>query len=373
MIKETIEFPSLEEVAKHIREKLSKNTKSTPLLLFAHNGVGKTRLSMIFRKLGKEGGERDTLYFNAFTQDLFSWDNDLENDNRRVLSINQDSRFVTALRELEMESRIREFLPRYADFTFEIDYEKWQVIFGRELTENGKSENIDYIKVSRSEENIFIWCFFLAIAKLAIDKVESYSWVKYLFIDDPISSLDDNYAIEVAVHLMQVLKNAQSTIKAVISTHHGLFFNVVHNEAKNKNSHFMSKLTPHDSFQIQDMSDTPNFQHTALLLELARVSASGKIYTYHFNILRNILEKTAAFHGYQKFSDCIQQGENDLDGSIHERFVNLFSHGKYSLFDPVKITEENKHYFREVLSNLIKNFNYNPELLSIEDLQNQTS
>jgi hypothetical protein len=27
----------------------------------------------------------DTLYFNAFTEDLFHWDNDLENDMTRVL------------------------------------------------------------------------------------------------------------------------------------------------------------------------------------------------------------------------------------------------------------------------------------------------
>ncbi|MDZ7796478.1 MAG: hypothetical protein U5N56_05295 [Candidatus Marinimicrobia bacterium] len=51
-------------------------------MLFAYNGTGKTRLSMNFRQAGKtvddEGTvlDRDTLYFNAFTEDLFFWDND---------------------------------------------------------------------------------------------------------------------------------------------------------------------------------------------------------------------------------------------------------------------------------------------------------
>ena len=74
---------------------------------------------MAFKDLGKNGDERDTLYFNAFTEDLFNWDNDLENDRERVLKINKDSRFFAGLRELEMDNRIRPLLNRYADFDFQ--------------------------------------------------------------------------------------------------------------------------------------------------------------------------------------------------------------------------------------------------------------
>jgi wobble nucleotide-excising tRNase len=54
------------------------------------------------------------------------------------------------------------------------------------------------ITLSRGEENIFVWSFFLAIAGLAIDNDENYKWVKTIYIDDPISSLDDNNVITVA-------------------------------------------------------------------------------------------------------------------------------------------------------------------------------
>ncbi|EGR4140681.1 anticodon nuclease, partial [Vibrio cholerae] len=116
------------------------------ILVFAYNGTGKTRLSMAFKELGKdvitrpanvmddvttplevEETTRDTLYFNAFTEDLFSWDNDLDNDQRRVLKINQNSHFFDGLQELEMENRIRPLLQRYADFDFQIDYSNWTV------------------------------------------------------------------------------------------------------------------------------------------------------------------------------------------------------------------------------------------------------
>ncbi|MDF4614086.1 anticodon nuclease, partial [Vibrio parahaemolyticus] len=112
-----------------------------------------------------------------------------------------------------MENRIRPLLQRYADFDFQIDYKKWTVNFKREIQNDDDShEIVEHIKVSRGEENIFVWCFFLAVAQLAIDGQEAYSWVKYLYIDDPISSLDDHNAISVASHLAQLLKAANGSI-----------------------------------------------------------------------------------------------------------------------------------------------------------------
>src|SRR4051812_45079069 len=120
-------FPSLPELAQHLRAEL--DTKKF-VLLYAYNGTGKTRLSMAFRDLGRavnsdgETTQRDTLYFNAYTEDLFSWDNDLESDRQRVLELNDGSRFFNGLRELEMEVKIGKFLERYANFNFYIDYDR---------------------------------------------------------------------------------------------------------------------------------------------------------------------------------------------------------------------------------------------------------
>jgi hypothetical protein len=71
------------------------------VLLYAFNGTGKTRLSMEFKEKGKQGGEdrRDTLYFNAFTEDLFNWDNDIKGDKERVLKLNSESKFFTGFKE----------------------------------------------------------------------------------------------------------------------------------------------------------------------------------------------------------------------------------------------------------------------------------
>lgn len=106
-------FADLDELATHLRQEL---TNKKYLLLYAYNGTGKTRLSMAFKEAGKQGDQRDTLYFNAFTEDLFTWDNDLDGDSDRVLKINSSSSFFSGIEEMEMENRIRPFLHRYVDF-----------------------------------------------------------------------------------------------------------------------------------------------------------------------------------------------------------------------------------------------------------------
>jgi hypothetical protein len=363
-------FASLDDLAKHLRERLDVKKY---VLLFAYNGTGKTRLSMAFKEQGKktvEGDDsneettRDTLYFNAFTEDLFTWDNDLPGDARRVLSINTDSRFFKGMQELEMENRILPFLHRYTDINFYINYEKAEISFFREL----QDETIDSIKISRGEENIFVWCFFLAVAQLAVDEQEAYSWVKYIYIDDPISSLDDNNAIAVASHLAQLLKSGNGKIRTVISSHHALFFNVMCNELSKGQRYFLSKEA--SGYVLTDTTDTPRFHHIALLKQLHEIAESGKIYTYHFNILRNILEKTATFHGFKNFSACIKQDSDDPDGILHARMVNVLSHGNYSLYEPQEMLPENKGYFRKILRDFMNNYRFNPELFPEANQEN---
>jgi len=341
------------------------------VLLFAYNGTGKTRLSMAFKDAGKkvkttqfeEGAVesasyviRDTLYFNAYTEDLFHWDNDLINDSQRVLRINQDSHFFDGFRELALEEKIFPYLERYADFDFRIDYEAWTVTFSRGA--------LEHIKVSRGEENIFIWCVFLALVELTIDAQpgQAYDWVKYLYIDDPISSLDDNNAIAVATDLAKLLRRGKDKLKTVISSHHGLFFNVMFNELKKQQtkSYFLYKSKDGEGHTLRATTDTPFFHHVAMLSELQAASQSGALYTHHFNTLRSILEKTANFFGHDDFSGCL--GTSGDEG-LHARALNLLSHGKYSLYEPREMLEDNKVLFKEILEGFLARYAFAlPEL-----------
>jgi hypothetical protein len=367
-------YATIKKLVERFRDDLSTQDF---VLLYAFNGTGKTRLSMEFKEKGKQGGEdrRDTLYFNAFTEDLFNWDNDLKGDKERVLKLNSDSQFFRGFKELAIEARIESHLDRYTDFSFDIDYEKYEVSFKRDILkkvwEEGKpvdkSETEFHIKISRGEENVFIWCVFLAICELSIEGDNAYKWVQYFYIDDPISSLDENNAIAVASDLAQMLKKGKekSKIKTILSSHHSLFFNVMCNELKTfKHARYFLHKNGTDGYTLQKTDDTPFFHHVALLSELKQISESGKINTYHFNILRNILEKTSSFFGFNDFSDCIKGIEDEV---LFARALNLLSHGKYSVYEPVEMNQDNKELFIRILNSFLKKYEFHLPVLLTEE------
>ena len=366
-------YKSLRSLANRLRDDLNNPTKPTHLvLLYAYNRTGKTRLSMEFKDAGKRKnkGNADTLYFNAYTEDLFTWDNDLESDAIRHLQLNPDSSFFNGLRDLALDETIAGYLDRYADFDFDVDYTDWKVSFRK-----GESANI---KISRGEQNIFIWCLFMAICERMLDGHDSYQGYKYLYIDDPISSLDDNNAISVACDLANMLRRAASwqaahddasPIKIVFSSHHALFFNVMCNELGrqkdgspkiNLKRYFLHRPGAEGFYTLRATDDTPYFHHVATLAELQRAAdpKKGKLYTFHFNALRSVMEKTASFFGHPDIAFCLKALNNEDDQALYNRALNLLSHGKYAIHDPVEMGEDNKELFRRILRDFVTAFQF---------------
>lgn len=355
---------SIKKLVERLRDDL--NTADF-VLLFAFNGVGKTRASVAFKNKGKEPDTttKDTLYYNAFTEDLFSWENDLENDNDRYLKINEKSSFFDSLRELALEEKIFNFLENYANIDFKIDYDNWRITFSKAI-KNPEFNNLnpnntelefiekDNIKISRGEENIFIWSVFLAICQLVIDEDPVYSWVKYMYIDDPISSLDDNNCIAIASDLAKLIKQGAGNIKTVISTHHSLFYNVMFNELrKEKTRNYFLDNTGFENYTLRKTEDTPFFHHVATLSELKEIVENDNLKTYHFNALRSVLEKTATFFNVGNFREFIK----DLDGNLpFERALHLLSHGNYSVFNPVDMQQDNKILFKQILDSFLNKY-----------------
>lgn len=342
------------------------------ILVYAYNRTGKTRLSMEFKDEGKRknNGNADTLYFNAFTEDLFTWHNDFDGDSVRYLRLNPDSTFFNGLNDLALDETVAGFLSCYADFEFDIDYVAWTISFRKGAAEN--------IKISRGEQNIFIWCLFMAICERMLDGHVSYQSNKYLYIDDPISSLDDNNAIAVACDLAQLLRRAASRkdqngapapIKVVFSSHHALFFNVMCNEigrakeGEPKVTHkryFLHRPNGDGAYTLRATEDTPFFHHVASLAELrlAADPSTGRLYTFHFNALRSIMEKTASFFGHADISFCLKALDNEEDRALYNRALNLLSHGKYAIHEPTEMGEDNKELFRRILEDFTTKFQF---------------
>lgn len=373
-------FQSLSKLATRLRDDLNNMDL---VLLYAYNRKGKTRLSMEFKERGKlkSDGNPDTLYFNAFTEDLFYWENDLENDAHRGLRVNQFSKFFDGFTNLGLEPTIDDYLNRYTDFDFDFEYKEinqGKESFSKPHFIKFNKDGDENIKISRGEESLFIWCVFMAICERVLDDHESYQWVNYIYIDDPVSSLDDNNAIAVACDLATLLRRATNRknkdrslnpIKVVVSSHHSLFFNVMCNEiGRNKENepkvnhkrYFLHRPNSEGLYTLRATADTPFFHHVATLAELQKAADpnKGTLFTYHFNALRSIMEKTATFFGHTSISFCLKSLSNNDNEALFNRALNLLSHGGYALYDPISMGEDNQDLFRRILSDFIDSFQF---------------
>lgn len=368
-----------------------KDANKKVQLIYAFNGTGKTRLSWEFKELiaPKETNAEEPeesgikiLYYNAFTEDLFYWDNDLQADSNRKLKIHPNHFTDWVLKDQGQENNIVTHFQHYT-------YDKLTPRFNEEYTTKdkadrdatikayseitfsitrGNDENIENVKISKGEESCFIWCVFYSLLEQVVEvlniaepnerETDQFNDLKYVFIDDPVSSLDDTHLIELAVNIAELIKSSQSELKFIITTHNPLFYNVLHNEFNNADSRYsykvkhcvkrrFEKLNDGTYALVDQSSDSPFSYHLFLLSELDKAIASGDIQKYHFNFLRNILEKMSTFLGYAKWRDLLPHESRE---AYYNRIINLSSHGKFS-GEEVSFVEDND---KRVLSYLIR-------------------
>lgn len=120
------------------------------------------------------------------------------------------------------------------------------------------------------------------------------------------------------------------------------------------NKHFKKLcLTKTEDFtyEISNSNDSPFSYHLFLLNELEKAVETGQIYKYHFNFMRNILEKTSTFLGYATWGDLLSPVKGAKESYI-KRILNLSSHSKHSAEEIVMITDSDKR----MLINLVKEF-----------------
>ncbi len=111
---------------------------------------------------------------------------------------------------------------------------------------SGDDTSVANIKISKGEESNFIWCVYYSLLEQVVELLNTlepedrasalFNDLEYVFIDDPVSSLDDTHLIELAVNIAELIKSSQSALKFIITTHNPLFYNVLYNEFNNKNN-----------------------------------------------------------------------------------------------------------------------------------------
>lgn len=359
-------FDNIEELAKNI---LDSDRKT--FLYYAFNGVGKTRLSMELRRLVEKDNNIDQypkiLFYNAFIEDLFIWENsDIDSS---VLKIDKSSEFFSLLKDLGQEASI---IRKFQEFTLSKLEPAFNLGTGEVTFRIPKgNEVIENIKISRGEESIFIWSIFLVMLETILSDlsitvveertIENYNNLKYIFIDDPMSSLDDNNIIEVAISLKELVEKARLlNIKLIITTHHPLFYNVLYNEINKRKSFECCFIKNEgDRYKKEQQSDTIFGYHHFIIYEIKNAILNNKIERYHFTLFRNLLEKTATYLGYKNWGDLITDNgltEGERIGYI--RRINLYSHNKVSDLEKLELKEQEKAMLKRLFNNFMKDYRW---------------
>lgn len=426
---------SLKEIAQSL-----KDANKKVQLIYAFNGIGKTRLSREFKELiaskEAEAGEQEEsvikmLYYNAFTEDLFYWDNDLDADINRKLIIRPNGFTNLALQFLKDQGQDANIVSHFQHYTnlsitpkFSEDFS--EVVFSMQT---GGNDSIENIKISRGEESNFIWCVFYSLLEQIVEvlnsvgeakekaktaekiakekaeearkkaktaektakkkaksaatemakkaaeaanveaqaakveaeaaKAESESFdnrfdnLEYVFIDDPVSSLDDNHLIELAVNVAELIKSSHSNLKFIITTHNPLFYNVLFNEIGNRACYMLTKFEDGTyEFSLKQGDSNKSFSYHLYLKHLIEEAiASNSIQKYHFMLLRNLYEKTANFLGYPQWSMLLPDDKQ----TYYNRVIQFTSHSTLSNEVVPEPTEPEKQIIKFLLEHLVNN------------------
>ena len=237
--------------------------------------------------------------------------------------------------------------------------------------ERGNDERSDHIKISKGEESCFVWSVFYSLLEQVVHVLDEpdvndrethqFDQLEYVFIDDPVSSLDDNHLIELAVNLAQLIKESKSDLKFIITTHNPLFYNVLHNEFKKATfkKYFFEKEEDGQYNLTEQPNDAPFSYHLFLKAEIEKAIQTNQIQKYHFNFLRNILEKTSTFLGYENWGQLLPKMDDGKTNPYESRIINISSHSKHSAEEIVELTQNDKRVLTYLLREIKKNHKFN--------------
>ncbi len=347
------------------------HTKESIVIIYAFNATGKTRLSVAYKDATKNGdGIHAGVYYNAYSEDLFVWDNDSENSETNIrLDIRKSSlnRFHSSLTEDDIRDKLNRFKPNYRfDFIPHDNPEDGikSVMFFHEVADPEDPNRVSKVpfKISRGEERIFVWTFFLALFEVEgwADKQSSH-----FFIDDPVSSLDDHNIFITASTIFDLIEEHHKNRKFVITTHHiGLFSVLVDILTKGEKASTFKKITrvcilsrKNGELSLETSRSDVFLYHLRLLQVLKSAYDANEVKAYHFALLRQVLENISSFLGVGQFSYVLKQiGIDDSDEVAS--IVNILSHKKVYYFESDDLKTDNLESFNKIFIGLQEKYQF---------------
>jgi len=217
------------------------------------------------------------------------------------------------------------------------------------------------IKVSRGEERIFVWCFFLAL-------LEVEGWADqqnaHIFIDDPVSSLDDHNIFVTADSIFDQIEKHYLKKRIIITTHHiGLFSILADRLTKGSKSNRYRNITQLFIFNNKAGSfslDSPHsnvFLYHLLLLQLLEKASREQLYSYHVVLLRQVLENIGSFLGKGNISYTLTQiGVENVESAVN--IIDSLSHKDEYYYQSELMAPAVETVFRDIFNKLIEKYQF---------------
>jgi len=350
----------IEDVAKQL-----KDLNQSIVLIYAFNATGKTRLSVAYKDATKnpESGQHAGVYYNAFSEDLFVWDNDEENGGANISlkvvssSLNRFHSFLYENADAVMD-KLSMYAPTYV-FRFDPHDNPEDGIKSIRFFANKDDETP--IKISRGEERIFVWCFFLAL--LEVD-----GWANeqdaHIFIDDPVSSLDEHNIYITAESIFQQIEQHYLKKRVIVTTHHiGLFSILADRLTKGGKSDRYRNLTKlfilnkEGDVHSLDTPKTGVFLFHLHLLQVLAEARQNELYVHHVVMLRQVLENIASFLGRGNIGYALTQiGVEDVENAAN--VINSLSHKDAYYFQSDLMAPSVQTVFRDVFDRLLEKYRF---------------
>lgn len=345
---------------KEIAEQLM-TSKQPIILIYAFNSTGKTKLSVEYKNITKkEDGSHAGVYYNAYSEDLFRWDNDEENGNENmrleIIESSLNPYFSSIIENPDLlEEKLAPYLPKYSYvFDENPDPEKGidAIRFSRDDSTN--------IKISRGEERIFVWCFFLAL-------FDADAWTgeqdAHFFIDDPVSSMDEHNVFITADSIIKIINDkisAKSEKRVIITTHHIGLFSILSDRLMNSDYKNYTKRNilsiSNNELTLKNHDKDVFLYHLYLIQVLNECIIEKKVMGYHFIMFRQLLEIISSFLGTGGIKTALKEIEvKDVEMASNQ--VNALSH-KDGRIQPADLNPSDIEFLESVFYKIQEKYHF---------------
>ena len=208
---------------------------------------------------------------------------------------------------------------------------------------NNRKQDV-YRSLSEGEKTLITFLYFLECCKGKTNENDTDMRDKLIVIDDPISSLSQNYVFDIASMIHHDIIEKGISSKIIILTHNLYFFHELiklapKKEITFKRDYFLGRINKNEFSTISaiDKKSVQNeYQSLWQVLKDAKEKKVNKIIIP--NIMRNILEYYFAFvHRTDALEKKLTELTNDENNSHFRAFYRYINRGSHS--DSINITD----------------------------------